>query len=181
MEEDIRNNWKNTNFQSLTGQQIENIIDGRRRTGLENLAQRYKRFSVISFIFVFWSVMMFFSDLFPKNSKPLLPILFGLYFFIASSIDYWLYQGISGIDCATMNVAEVIRLAYFYRKRHLQSIILLLPYAITIVGLMIYYYNDDVNNNFIYGVVCGALVGLAIGTRQFMKFMADYRKVTKDY
>lgn len=75
----------------------------------------------------------------------------------------------------SMAVGEVSRLATFYRKRHLQFMIILIPIAIALLGSFIYVMVDNIY--FIYGVICGAVIGLAIGIFQFMEFMADYRDV----
>ncbi len=100
-----------------------------------------------------------------------------LFFALAGSMDYWLYRGMKSIDISSMPVSEVARKAIFYRRRHLQFIAILVPLAIGIFTLMVLAFNPD--RHMLAGMACGAIVGLAIGIRQLIAFMDDYRTLRR--
>lgn len=178
MKENFKKDWADIRFSSVSQNEINTIIQGRRLSSLDNLALRYKRFSIIGLLGIFWSIFWGFSHLLPENGRWSLPICYGLYFLLCSVMDRWLYYGISSIDCVTMNVNEVMRRALFYRKRHLQFIAILLPLAIGLIGFTAYVYSFD--HYFIYGIVSGAIIGVAIGLFALMRFLEDYRNILKD-
>lgn len=178
MEENLKETWRDTRFQSATPQQMAEIIDGRRRTALEQLASRYKRFSNLGLLMmIIMPINMLNHNIFydtPQGWKIAWMVLAAVYFGFVSLIDRRLYHGVNEIDCSMMSVKEVCDKAMFYRKRHLQSIIILLPMAILIVGGMIWL--AGMNLYFLYGAIAGAIIGLVVGSRILMKFMADYRQ-----
>lgn len=177
MEENLRRDWRETKYRRPDSQSIEAVISGKRTTALENLARRYKRFSRVALIMIAWSFLIFNMDyLYPSSRLPL-AISFGVYFLICSSMDYWLYKGIRSIDVQEMAVAEVAAKALFYRKRHLQFIAILIPMAIALITYFVWISTDD--PYMIAGIAAGGVIGLAIGTREFINFMADYRRLTR--
>lgn len=178
MEEDIKKNWTGTHFRRPCEESLSEVMLDKRRTALQNLAQRYRRFSNVALIMIAWSVCIFFAASFGTEHRLLTSIVFGVYFLVCSIMDYWLYRGVSSIDVAEMSVSEVIRKALFYRKRHLQFMIILIPMAIGILSLVIWQVTG--NEYMLMGIAFGAMAGLAIGTRMFLKFMADYRTLTSD-
>lgn len=175
MNDNLRQNWREARFHAPQNNSIDDIIAGRRRTALQRLADRYRRFSNIALIMLLCIPIAFRSQIYPAESRLPLSIMFGVYFLLCSGIDRWLYHGISHIDCATMPVATVSELALFYRRRHLQSIILLVPLAIFNVGMMVYYLTDD--EWMIAAISAGVIIGLALGIRALLRFMNDYRDI----
>lgn len=177
MDENIKRNWQETKFRRPDSEAIEQVVSGKRTTALENLSRRYRRFSLVAFIMIIWSFFMFLSGTFPEDYRLPLSLSFGVYFLVCSTMDYWLYMGIRSIDIQEMTVAQVIAKALFYRKRHLQFMAVLIPMAIALVTYFVWTITGDIY--MIGGVAAGAIVGLAIGTRQFLRFMADYRTLTE--
>lgn len=183
MEENIKKAWQSLRgeyYGENYGENISDIIAGKRRTALQNLARRYRWFSNISIFFlVVWCPMFAFSSeiLTGVEDRIQMSILFGVYFMICSVMDRWLYMGIKGIDCGVMDVNAVQRKALFYRKRHLQFVLILLPMALGLVGFLAYKVSEDVY--MLWGIIIGILVGLAIGSRELMRFMSDYKKATE--
>ena len=175
MDEEIKKGWNETRFSPSDREYVNEVINGKRRTALQKLACRYRRFSNVGLLMIAWSSLLMFNNILPEGTKVYFSIAFATYFLMCSIMDRWLYQGVSRIDCVSMAVGEVSRLATFYRKRHLQFMIILIPIAIALLGSFIYVMVDNIY--FIYGVICGAVIGLAIGIFQFMEFMADYRDV----
>ena len=178
-QEEIKKTWREgaTKLYRPTSDDYEIIYRQRKDTALETLARKYKRFSMIGLAMVFCSFAWMGAHL-PFHSEEIkitITAVMAVYFAICSLIDHWLYKGVSSIDCFTMPVQEVIEKAMYYRKKHLQSIMLLLPMAICLVGLMAYGLSGD--RYLLYGMAAGGLIGLLLGSMQFMDFMSEYRKI----
>lgn len=181
MEENERREWSELRFSSQNqNDEFDTIINGKCRTALQRLAQRYKRFSNMALCFILMCIPLGFQRILPDcTAKWFIVALYGVLMLVSSTMDRWLYIGISSIDVATMTVSEVIRLATFYRKRHLQFIMILLPMALLFLGGMFWLVSDDKDTFYLGGMITGAVVGLVIGLREFRKFMDDYRDIKK--
>lgn len=178
MEDNLKGLWHKPSFFSLNEQQQVDIISGRHRTALTRLAERYKWFSNIAIPIMLIVPFTIFHNVLkhtPMNLKLIWVIFAMVYFGLCSVMDRWLYNGIKSIDCATMTVNEVSNKALFYRKRHLQFIVVLLPMAIIVIGSLMML--TDITPYFIYGVIAGGILGLVLGLRQFLNFMADYKSL----
>lgn len=152
-------------------------LDSGRRTALANLAQRYLKFSRLSLIMTLCSPCYMLSSVFTDDWRYIVALCFCIYFAVAGVMDYWLYRGVSSIDVGSMTVSEVARKSIFYRRRHLQFIAVLIPMAVIAIGIMVYAFGF--NRDIIAGMACGAIVGLAIGSRQLIAFMDDYRTLRR--
>ncbi|MDE6381005.1 MAG: hypothetical protein K2L11_11075 [Muribaculaceae bacterium] len=156
------------------------IINGKRKTALQNLADRYKRFSIMGVCLIMLSLSYCFNpNIFPGDVRwrIAISVMFALYALTASVMDRWLYNGIRSIDVVTMPVSKVIEKALFYKKRHLQFIAVLLPVVLAIIGAIAW--KGD-NIYFRLGVLVGFIAGTAIGIFQLMNFLADYRAITSE-
>lgn len=178
MEKDLQKNWNDTKFRRPDSQQLTEIMQNRRITAISRLMRRYHRFSNVALVMILWCLVVFFTPIFPQEYRLSLALSFGIYFLTVSIMDYWLYNGLKSIDCAEMSVREVAYKATFYRKRHLQFVAILLPLAIALVTFMIWVSTND--PAMIAGTIVGTLLGLAVGTRELLKFMNDYRDLTRD-
>lgn len=173
MEHNSIDSWKQTKFVN-PNDPTDNQLIRRKTTSLQQLRLRYSRFSLIALLMIFWCPLFAFSQpFFPY--KPYIAVAFGIFFLICSAMDYWLSHGIGSIDCATMSVVEVARLAAFYRKRHLQFQMILIPFAAAIITAIILLASG--NSYFIYGIIFGLILGVAIGLRFFIRFMRDYKNL----
>lgn len=179
MEEEIKKCWVGASFN--TGDQGSK--DPKRYTALQSLEERYKRFSIFGLIYAFLCPLLL-VKLLPKwsNISQLSLSLFlaytFIYFFAASLIDRWLAKGISKINLTEMTVSEVCKRAYYYRKKHLQAVMVLLPMAIVLVGWMILILADT--KYFVYGVFSGIGIGSVVGIINFRKFMQEYKDITAE-
>ena len=177
----LKKDWQDTNVAIRTeSNSYQHIIKGKRKTALQNLADRYKRFSTMGVILILLSTSYIFNpNIIPGNLKWRvgIGIAFALYALTASLMDLWLYNGIRSIDVVTMPVKEVIGKALFYRKRHLQFIAILLPFVLAIIGA--FAWKGD-NIYFRLGILVGFIVGTAVGLRHLMAFLADYRTITSE-
>lgn len=150
----------------------------RKKTALDRLRDKYRTFCVISLLMVFNSFLTF-SRVPLADSKPnfWLGVVYALYFLIAFCMDYWLWKGIGTIDPLRMSVVEVSGKALFYRKKHLQFVVAIIPIAIVVLGFTVYQFSANIY--FLAGMVAGAVCGLVIGTAQLRRFMAEYRNLSE--
>lgn len=180
MEDNLKRDWRETSIRtSSDDSSLEAIKQGHRKSALQRLASRYRMFSIIAGICTVtipWLLSR--PEMIPESSlKIWMLTIFALYFLTCSAMDLWLYHGITGIDVAILPVTEVIERALFYKKRHLQFVLILLPWAFLIVGCLIYSAGVDAA---IYGMIIGGAAGLIVGINQLRRFMADYRDITRD-
>lgn len=180
MNDDLKKTWKDTNVSiPRDSDMYESIINGKRRTALDNLARRYQWFSNMGLVFLLIVPLNLLNfSLFPDVKYRMLVIIwFGSFFMISSVMDRWLYHGIKRIDVVSMSVSEVVSKALYYRKWHIRFIFMLLPLALGCLGLLAYLVDD------IYvrlGMIAGFLFGVALGVRQLLAFLADYRSITSE-
>ena len=177
----LKKDWQDANVAiRRESDSYESIISGKRRTALQNLAERYKRFSVMGFVLIMLSMSYCFNpNIFPGNLswRIGMGVAFGLYALTASVMDLWLYNGVRTIDVFTMPVKEVIGKALFYKKRHLQFIAVLLPFVLAIIGAIVW---KSENLYFRLGILAGFIIGVPIGIKHLMDFLADYRTIISE-
>lgn len=179
MEENIKQCWQGARFNNNDS----DINNCRRMTALQSLAQRYRRFSILAMVFavVIPFTMLNMMRVFDGNvelHKFIIVIFSAAYFVTCSVMDYWLYLGIRNIDLATMNVAEVCRKAYYYRKKHFQFIAVLVPMAIVLIGLLTWSISDNIYT--LFGIAFGAMLGVGVGLKELFSFLDDYRRITRE-
>lgn len=180
---EIRQTWREAAGRAYrpSADSLEEIYRSRKMTSLDELAARYRRFSIMGL-----SMMIVMGLLWPLSHageimgawRYVVAVSAAIYFGLGSSIDWWLYKGVSSIDCYTMTVSEVADKAMYYRKRHLQSMILLIPFAIAMVCIFAKPFISD--QLMITTMIIGVIIGLVIGYRQFTLFMASYRNLKRD-
>lgn len=174
--EELRNCWCEARFRHDPNVNPDN----RRRTALAALADHYRRFSNIALILALcmplwmWEIFRYGNGMNLWLSMGI--VLFGMsYMLTVCVMDRWLSRGVSGIDVASMPVAEVCRLAMYYRRKHFQFMVILLPLAVGFILALGWLLSFDMW--IILGMACGALAGLSVGVMQFRKFMSEYRDV----
>lgn len=173
---DIQKDWRDTRFKNTSQFTIEEILNGRRISALERLSQKYRRFSIVALLLIIISFTGKFTI--EKSSLDIwISIIMACYCATCSVMDYWLYRGITRIDFATMSVHEVITKSLFYRKRHLQFMAVLIPWAIVIVSLIFYANFSEIY--MLMGLTAGLIIGLAIGLRNLFDFLDDYKTLTQ--
>ncbi len=179
MENELRRCWRDTTFR-----QSNNLNESdRRHTALQRLALHYKRFSNLALVFIGLFPLTFVNLMHRDYEMPVTPaiilmVLSAAYFLTCSLMDRWLYRGILSIDLAEMPVAEVCRRALYYRKKHLQFIAILIPFAVIFLGGMAWLLSYEVY--FLWGMGIGAVLGLILGLHQFRLFMKEYHDVMDD-
>lgn len=179
MEENIKNCWCNACFRNIGSGNSDN----RRQTALQSLAKRYRWFSNYALLLLVLMplvlINLFWTHGYGQEWMRIAIVVFSMIYCATCSImDRWLYRGICSIDIYEMSVAEVCSLAIYYRKRHLQFVVILIPMAVVLLGGIAWALSS--NMYLIYGIITGALVGLILGTRQLYAFLDSYRSLTKE-
>lgn len=180
MEDNIKKDWRDTrvNIKSAV-ETLDLIMQGKKKSALQSLAQRYLTFSRFAIIALFFSVPAIFqvmSQVFPLKECIWLAIGFAVIFIVSSAMDRWLYNRIKELDLTAMTVTEIARKAALYRKRHLQFVAILLPMTIALCGAMA---AMSGNVYMTAGMVAGGVTGMAIGVGQLIKFLKDYGSLTE--
>lgn len=179
-QEEIRKTWQEaaTRFYCPSPDELEEIYRRKKETALEKLALKYKRFSCLGLAMMFVSCCyMLPNHLFASELRIWVSLSLIMYFGMCSAMDYWLYKGISSIDCLTMTVKDVAEKAMYYKRWHLIFMAILLPCALAVFGLLVYAAGFD--KYLTIGVIAGGIIGLALGYRQFLDFMSEYRKLSE--
>ncbi|MDE6007893.1 MAG: hypothetical protein K2G90_01660 [Muribaculaceae bacterium] len=181
-QEEIKQTWEEAarKLYCPTPAEFEDMYRAKKETALESLARRYRRFSILGIVMVLCSFgWMQTAHFIPEmEMRWKVTVVMMLYFACCAIIDNWLYRGVSSIDCFTMSVSQVAEKALYYRKKHLQSMIVLLPFAVLVVGLMAY--SLHANEYMLYGMAAGAVCGLLMGYIQFREFMKEYNLLIKE-
>lgn len=180
--DEIKQTWNEAarRFYNPTPDELVKMYQSGKTTALENLAKKYRRFSILGLVMVILSLQFTFNHslILDGSMRLAITIAFMFYFGVGSSIDYWLSKGVASINCYTMPVSEVAAKALYYKKIHHRSMMILIPMAIAVLGLMGYAMRSE--EWLIIGMVCGVLVGAIVGVRQYLEFMGLYRQLTSD-
>lgn len=176
MEQEITKSWRNVRFNNNT----ENNTP-RRQTALQQLIERYKRFSRFALIMAGCMPLSFFNILRSNSDASLgqisaISVYIIVYCLIASIMDRWIARGLSTINLAEMPAVEVFRRALFYRKRHFQFMAVLMPMCLILLGWIVWLFSDD--EYFLYGVATGAAIGVVIGVIILSRFLREYKELT---
>ncbi len=182
--EDMKKAWRNSAGKiRLTGSDNIDRMSGlsvfSKQTSLQRLSRNYMRFSRLSLFMCFFSLVFIHFDIFPPVGRVLLTVLLCIYFAMASVMDYWLYVKTSSIDVFTMRVGEVAAIARRCRRRHHQFMLALLPFAMVIFGIIVYFPFKEGDSVWV-GAVVGGVCGGAIGLRKYMQMMRDYRRLSEE-
>lgn len=170
--EDMENRWNELDFRlnNLDNDKqktIDMLKKNKLKSAQQELADQYRRFSVIapllgvtvvlsgSRVFGIWTLLFF-----------------AAYFLIAGAMDSYLCRGIKSIDVNTMGVEEVAVKARKYKRIHHYCQVVLISMCIPILITMFDAYPGVYYR---WGMVAGAIVGLAIGLSLYFKMMRNYR------
>ncbi|HBC21335.1 MAG TPA: hypothetical protein DD401_07155 [Prevotella sp.] len=174
-EQKIKQDWEKAKA-ALGNAAGNNVPDTERKTALDKLIARYRSFvrlECLCIVLMPFAVYWLFSD-----NGILLPIYAAAFFLLAALVDHWLARRLAAIDIQRMNVTAVVRTALDCRKRHLQSMMLLIPLAVGFIGIIAY---ASINaTHLLIGMAVGLAAGLALGIREFRAFMRDYRTAVAD-
>lgn len=167
-----------TELERQTADLARQSRETRRRTALERLIERYRRFSIVGILLAVMIMMQTISGFYQGPygiAAGVTGVLLGC---ICSIMDRWLWAKLKAIDITRMGVAEVSARAILCRRRHLQFICFSVPMLFLMIAFILL--SKDVNIYMIYGIISGALVGFVLGLRELACFLSDYRTLSQD-
>jgi O-antigen ligase len=169
--DELKSEWQslNTISKKTDDTTISDIVDGKITSARDHLMKQYKTmFSIVAPIGCAAQFAIFY----------LLPlyvvICTTIYFVIAGIMDYYLYRGIKGLDLYTEGVTRIATKAKFYRRRHRQFQLILLPMAVILIILYFSCATEWQKMGFIVGII----IGLAVGLPTYFKIMRNYKQLS---
>lgn len=179
--DEIKRTWQNMNerisrLEAENRKQNMEMIRSRSRTSRDRLLSYYKRFMAMGVLGIIIFILFFTRSeiLEPRYTFPVVTY-FVVYFCICILMDLWLYRRMSGINLYRDTLAEVARKTLYARRWHQKFVIILVPLALLGVFLLIFCMID--NQELLYGLILGAIVGSFIGIWKYRRMMRDYREI----
>lgn len=176
--EKIQEIWNSTNG-LLSDNEMSEFMSRtrltRRITALEKLQRQYRKFSIIGFVMAGISPLWLHSTIVIHDRRIILVAVMACYFITAAIMDLILCRKIGEIDVLTMPVGKVASLARACRRFHHRCMAVLIPFAIIIVGTIIYALGANVY--IIAGVSSGLIIGVGIGLNVYFRMMRSYRDI----
>lgn len=151
----------------------QNEFDNRRKTSLQRLADRYRRFALLALLLIGLNM----SALYRFCPVEFI-IGFVLIMLASSAMDFYLMHRISSIDLSRMPVHDVLQRIMDCRKRHLAFVVVAVPCAFFWCFGLAYVYRLD--KYILIGVLSGCVIGFAIGIRILLRFLEDYRSALEE-
>jgi hypothetical protein len=168
--DELKNGWQSLNTRSKESNDsiVKDVVKGKITSARERLMKRYKTmFSVFAPIACAAQFAIF-------NLLPVYVIIYAtIYFVTAGIMDYYLYRGIKGLDLSSESVTQVATKAKFYRRRHHQFQLILIPMAVILICL---YFSRTTEWQQI-GMIVGMIIGLAVGIPSYIRIMRDYKQL----
>lgn len=173
----MKSAWRETatSLQTENDRLLTEFRNGSPLTSLERLRNRYRRFAILGFTMLPFSFVFMLKSIFPIEGGIWITLSFIVYFLTCGFMDTWLYRGLDTIDCLHMSVSEVIEKARYYRKKHLQFVVILIPMAIALLCGLAYFTGWE--EHILLGMIVGGSIGLAIGLQQLFAFLRDYKNI----
>lgn len=175
--QDMKSAWRETatSLQTENDRLLTEFKNGNPLTSLERLRNRYRRFAILGFTMLPLSCVFMLKSIFPIEGGIWITLSFIVYFLTCGFMDTWLYRGLDTIDCLHMSVSEVIEKARYYRKKHLQFVVILIPMAIALLCGLAYFTGWE--EHILLGMIIGGSIGFAIGLQQLFAFLRDYKNI----
>lgn len=173
----MKSAWRETatSLQTENDRLLTEFRNGNPLTSLERLRNRYRRFAILGFTMLPLSFVFILKSIFPIEGGIWITLSFIVYFLTCGFMDTWLYRGLDTIDCLHMSVSEVIEKARYYRKKHLQFVVILIPMAIALLCGLAYFTGWE--EHILLGMIVGGSIGFAIGLQQLFAFLRDYKNI----
>lgn len=174
--EDIEKKWNrlDLNLNQLDDSN-QKTMDALRLNKLKSAQQRlagtYRRFSIVALLL---APALLLGQLRFLDWKLLLG--FAVYFLVASCMDFYLYRGIKGMNLNEMGVDAVAEKARHYKKVHHCCQIVLISMCVPLLAGM---FMSQTEEYFRWGILCGLVIGVAIGLSLYIKMMKNYKDMIK--
>jgi hypothetical protein len=169
--DELKNGWQSLNAmpEQTSDPMVADVVNGKISSAREHLMSQYKK--MFSFMAPFLFVVLFALS----YRLPLcIVIATALYIIMAGIMDYYLYKGIKGLDLSTEGVTQIAAKAKFYRRRHHQFQLILIPMVVILLALYFHFVTEWMQ----MGLVVGVIVGLAVGLPKYLSLMHDYKQLS---
>ena len=150
---------------------IKRIESGRITSAQQRLVKQYRLFSIVGMMMAL-VIFVFYKEWLTLPTRTCAT----LYFLTAAIMDTYLWTGIRKIDYNTMGVEQVARKAILYKKRH--HIFMGILIAMCIPLITTFFFEMGTNEYIVYGMIAGAVIGVAIGIKTYLNIMSNYRDLT---
>jgi hypothetical protein len=168
--DELKNEWQSLNTVSKDSNDmvVKDVVNGKILSARERLMKQYKMFSLVAPIvcvaqFIFFRILPLY-----------IIIAMTIYFAVAGLMDFYLYKGMKNLDLSTEGVAQIATKAKFYRRRHHQFQLILIPMAVVLIILFLGCSTGWQQ----LGVVVGIFVGLIAGLPTYLRMMRDYKQLS---
>lgn len=148
-------------------------FDSKRKTSLQRLADRYRRFAWLALLLV------------PLNMPTLyrfqslwLGAGFVLLMLAGSAMDFYLLDRITSLDLTRMPVRDVLARIMDCRKKHMTYVVIAMPCAFLWCLSLVYLHHP--NGYFVTGALSGFVIGAFVGWRVLHRFLRDYREALEE-
>lgn len=148
-------------------------------TSLDRLRDRYRKgcdFSIVGTI-IFTPFFFFMPSISDEYRIPV-AITFVIVMLANAYALYWLWRGIGKINPLTMSITQVSSMAKYYKKCHLQYLLLGSLVAIPWIGYFIYAISRSGIRD-TDGIVIGAIIGGICGLYGLWQYLKDYRNLSE--
>jgi hypothetical protein len=170
--DELKNEWQslNTVSKESNDSMVKDVVKGKITSAREHLMKQYKTmFSV--FAPIACAVLFANFNLFPLY----IIVATTIYLVIAGIMDLYMYKGIKGLDLSTEGVTQIATKAKFYRRRHHQFQLILIPMLVILVVLFF----SCATGWLRVGMAVGLIVGLAAGIPTYIGIMRDYKQLSR--
>jgi len=177
--DEMKKIWERTDTRLASLEmQVKNLSDTKRRTALEGLTIRYRKFAILGIFVSLIFALQSFKHFFPGTSGLIASILGTVLGITCSVTDWWLYSKLRDIDIARMSISEVAERAMQCRRVHLMFMFWSIPLAVAMVTLLTLSFEAE--PYMMVSIITGATIGLAIGITQLLRFLSDYRAIREE-
>lgn len=178
--EEMKQQWNELNkridaLEEINLNQINRMRLDKLKTAQDRLIAFYRRFTILSPIFILLSVLWVDNNLI----GPVAAYYFMAFFAIAGMMDLYLWQSVKRLDFNTMGVEMIADRARFYRKRHHLFQIIMIVLAIPLITMIVIHNMHD--RYMLTGCVLGLTLGSLIGLSLYTRIMGSYRDLISSY
>ena len=182
--EDMKTMWieLNERVKSLEDQNrtlAKKVIANKYKSTKEKLIKKYLSFSLLSFIMIIFSIFGILMNPFILGKYKWITFICWICFFLfEGSIDLYLCRNLQRIDVYNTSFRKIAATTAQNWKVHKLAVVIGLPFAVLVCILYALAIQADVFA--VYGMVCGAFVGLIIASFQLKRFYSYYRLFKTD-
>ncbi|MDE6560269.1 MAG: hypothetical protein K2K75_02690 [Muribaculaceae bacterium] len=146
----------------------------KKKTSLDRIHDGYRKGCDMSILgTIILTPFFFFMPSISDEYRISLAITFAIMGLANAYVMYWLWRGIGKINPLTMPITQVSSMAKYYKKCHLQYVLL---GSLVAIPWIVYFM---IATNRSESVVMGAIIGGICGLYGLWKYMKDYRNLVE--